>query len=84
MTTMNATQARKNFYKLMEEVNENSTPVTVTNKNGKNIVMIGEDDWNALQETLYLNSIPGMVDSIYASNDENIDDMQTYDPDEEW
>ena len=35
-----------------------------TNAKGKNAVLVGEDDWNAIQETIYLNSVPGMADSL--------------------
>lgn len=64
MTAINATSARKNLYQLIQDVNTNSTPITITNSRGKNAVLLSEDDWNAIQETVYLNSIPGMVDSI--------------------
>lgn len=64
MNAINATQARANLFKLLNYVNENSQPVTLTNAKGKNAVLIGEDDWNAIQQTIYLNSIPGMVDSL--------------------
>ena len=61
MTAINATSARKNLYQLIQDVNTNSTPITITNSRGKNAVLLSEDDWNAIQETVYLNSIPGMV-----------------------
>lgn len=64
MTSINATQARANLFKLLSFVNEHSQPVTLTNAKGKNAVLVGEDDWNAIQETLYLNSIPGMTESL--------------------
>lgn len=64
MNSITATQARANLFKIMTFVNENSQPMTLTNSRGKNVVLIGEDDWNAIQETIYLNSIPGMVDSL--------------------
>lgn len=64
MNAITATQARANLFKIMSFVNENSQPMTLTNNRGKNAVLIGEDDWNAIQETLYLNSIPGMTESL--------------------
>ena len=64
MTSINATQARANLLKVMDLVNETSVPVTLTNNKGKNAVLVGEDDWQAIQETLYLNSIPGMTESL--------------------
>ena len=84
MTAINATSARKNLYQLIQDVNTNSTPITITNSRGKNAILLSEDDWNAIQETVYLNSIPGMVDSILSANGESLEERTVYDPDEEW
>lgn len=64
MTVISATKARDNIYQLIQDVNANSTPITITNTRGKNAVLIGEDDWKSIEETLYLMSIPGMAESI--------------------
>ncbi len=64
MNAINITKARENIYQLLNDVNESGMPVTITNARGKNGVLIGEDDWNAIQETLYLNSVPGMAESL--------------------
>lgn len=64
MTAINATKARENLYQLISDVNANSEPVTITNNRGKNAVLISEEDWKAIQETIYLNSIPGLSESI--------------------
>lgn len=82
MKAINATQARQNLYQLISEVNADSAPITITNSRGKNAVLISEDDWNALQETVYLYSIPGMVESIL--EEEPLEQMKRYDPNEEW
>jgi antitoxin YefM len=63
MTSISATEARKSLYKLVDEVQESHEPVQITGKRG-NAVLVGEDDWRAVQETLFLVSIPGMRDSI--------------------
>ncbi len=63
MTTITATEARKSLYKLLDEVSESHEPVQITGKRG-NAVLIAEDDWRAVQETLYLHSVPGMKESI--------------------
>jgi antitoxin YefM len=63
MTTITATEARRLLYKLMDEVSESHEPVQITGKRG-NAVLVGEDDWRAVQETLHLVSIPGMRESI--------------------
>ena len=64
MNAINATTARANLFKIMALVNESSQPITLTNAKGRNAVLVGEDDWNAIQETIYLNSVPGMADSL--------------------
>lgn len=84
MTAISITQARSNLYKLVADVNANSRPVTITNNRGKNGVLISEDEWNAIQETLYLNSIPGMVESILEAGQEPVSEGTVYDPEEEW
>lgn len=58
--------------------------VTITNNRGKNCVLISEDDWNAIQETLYLNSIPEMAESILEAGKEPVTEGAVYDPAEEW
>ena len=63
MTTVTATEARKLLYKLLDDVADSHEPIQITGKRG-NAVLIGEDDWRAVQETLYLVSIPGMRESI--------------------
>ena len=63
MTAISSTFARKRLYSLIDEVAESSTPIVITGKRA-NAVMVSEADWNAIQETLYLNSIKGMGESI--------------------
>ena len=63
MTAISSTFARKRLYSLIDEVAEISTPVVITGKRA-NAVMVSESDWKAIQETLYLNSINGMGESI--------------------
>lgn len=70
MTSINITKARAKLNQIVSEVNESSQPITITNNRGKNAVLIGEEDWKAIQETLYLNSIPGLSQSILASKEE--------------
>ena len=82
MRAINATTARKNLYQLIAEVN-NSIPITITNSKGQNAVLLSEDDWNAIQETIYLNSVPDLANSILEA-EEPIDKRTVYDPEEEW
>ena len=56
-------QARANIYALMDETSQTHEPILITGKRG-NVVMLSQEDWNAIEETLYLNSIPGMTSSI--------------------
>lgn len=83
MTAINATQARANLFKLLLFVNEQSQPVTLTNAKGKNAVLIGEDDWNAIQETLYLNSIPSTTESLLQGKKTSLEDC-IQEQDVEW
>ena len=78
MTSISITKARANLYQTVSEVNESSQPITITNNRGKNAVLVGEEDWKAIQETLYLNSIPGLSQSILASKEKEISDQPSF------
>lgn len=73
MLAINITNARKELYNLVEDVNLYSEPTLIVSKKG-NAVLISESDWNAIQETIYLNSIPGIVESIKEGMDTAIED----------
>lgn len=64
MGSVSATAARKDLYNLISSVNENCAPVAITNSRGKGAVLVGEDEWAAIEETLYLNGMPGMAESL--------------------
>ena len=78
MTSISITKARAKLNQIVSEVNESSQPITITNNRGKNAVLVGEEDWKAIQETLYLNSIPGMSQSILASKEKEISDQPSF------
>jgi len=63
MKTISVSQARANLYKLLEEAGESHEPLVITGKKG-NAVLVAEEDWKAIQETIFLLSIPGMRESI--------------------
>ena len=63
MTTLSASEARKRLYSLVDEVKESHEPVQIVGKRSS-AVLVSEEDWKAIQETLYLASIPGMRESI--------------------
>ena len=63
MTTLKASKARILFYKLLDQTADSHQPIQITGKR-HNAVLVSEEDWNSIQETLYLLSIPGMRESI--------------------
>lgn len=63
MTILSASEARKRLYKLVDEVKETHQPVQIVGKRGS-AVLVSEEDWKAIEETLYLVSLPGMRESI--------------------
>lgn len=63
MGVLSATEARKRLYALIDEVGQSHEPIQITGKRG-NAVLLSEDDWRSIQETLHLVSIPGMRESI--------------------
>ena len=72
MSTINITNARKDLYNLLENVSIYHDPTLIVGRKG-NAVLISEDDWNAIQETLYLDSIPHMTESIIAGAEEPLE-----------
>ncbi|MBI1294183.1 type II toxin-antitoxin system prevent-host-death family antitoxin [bacterium] len=63
MPTMTVTEARSSLYQLVDNVADSHEPVLITGKRA-NAVLISEDDWRAINETLYLLAVPGMRESI--------------------
>ena len=63
MKTINAGEAEKNLEELLEETATSHEPIQITS-DASNGILIAEEDWRAIQETLYLLSIPGMRESI--------------------
>ena len=72
MKTVTATTARSDLYNLIDATVSDHQPIQITGKRA-NAVLIGEEDWRAIQETLYLVSIPGMRDSILKGMAEPLD-----------
>ena len=67
---MSVSQVRANIYNVMDETAETHEPVLITGKRN-NAVLVSQEDWNAIEETLYLNAIPNMVSSIQESMEES-------------
>lgn len=63
MTTLSVTEARSRLFRLIDEVSTSHQPILITGKRS-NAVLVSEDDWRAIEETIYLLSIPGMRESI--------------------
>lgn len=75
MTTLNATEARSKLYRLIDEAAQSHSPVVITGRRA-NAVLIAEEDWNAINETLYLLSIPGMRKSIREGMESSLDNCE--------
>jgi prevent-host-death family protein len=75
MSVLTASDARSNLYRLIDQANESHEPIIISGKRN-NAVLIAEDDWKALQETLFLISIPGMKESILSGMAEPLETSQ--------
>lgn len=73
MDVINATAARTNLYNLIDQTKEFHEPIMISGKRN-NAVLVSEDDWNSIQETLYLCSIPGMRESILDASKEPLEE----------
>jgi PHD/YefM family antitoxin component YafN of YafNO toxin-antitoxin module len=73
MTTLTATEARKSLYNLVDDVALSHDPIQIVGKR-HSAILISEDDWRSIQETLYLASVPGMRESIKIGLDTPIDE----------
>jgi prevent-host-death family protein len=63
MTDISATEARSKLYRLIDEAAESHKPIFISGKRNS-AVLVGEQDWAAIQETLFLLSVPGMRESL--------------------
>ncbi len=85
MSTINITNARANLFQLVSDVNVGFNPITIVNNKGKNAVLISEEEWKNIEETLYLSSIPGFVENINEiRKNEDWSSAKEFDPNEEW
>ena len=73
MRSITATALRQNIYQTIARVNADCEPILITNSKGKGAVLVGEDEWAAIEETLYLSGIPGMVESLESGKAEPLD-----------
>lgn len=63
MTTITASEARARLYGLLDEAAESHEPIQIRGKR-HSAVLVSEDDWRAIEETLHLVAIPGMAESL--------------------
>ena len=73
MAPITATEARANLYRLIDEAAESHEPLLISGKRNS-VVLVSQDDWTAIQETLFLLSIPGMRESIRQGLAADVDD----------
>ena len=73
MTNVNITKFRKNIYSLVEQTIKYNEPINVSTKDG-NAILISEDDYRSLMETLYIESVPGLKDEIIKGMKEPIEE----------
>ena len=76
MTTLTASKARAKLYKLLDQASSSHEPIQITGKRS-NAVLVSEEDWRSIQETLYLLSVPGMRESIRKGLKEPVDKCRT-------
>lgn len=76
MQILSASEARANLYRLMDQAAESHQPITIAGKR-HDAVLLAAEDWQAIQETLYLLSVPGMRESIKEGMAESIADCST-------
>jgi len=73
MPTLTASEARANLYRLLDEAAESHEPITISGKRNS-AVLVSAEDWSAIQETLFLLSVPGMRESIKAGMAESVEE----------
>jgi len=71
MTTLTASEARANLYRLMDQAAESHQPIRIAGKR-HDAVLLSAEDWSAIQETLFLLAVPGMRESIKAGFSEPV------------
>jgi len=76
MTTLTASEARANLYRLIDQTAKSHEPILISGKRGS-AVLVAEEDWKAIQETLYLLSVPGMRESIKEGRAEPLTESAT-------
>jgi antitoxin YefM len=84
MPTISITDARKNIFALADQSKEAASPILVVNSRGSNFVVISEDDWKDIQETLALAAIPGLGETIQKAKAEDYSKKKPYSENDKW
>ncbi|MBQ8472520.1 MAG: type II toxin-antitoxin system Phd/YefM family antitoxin [Bacilli bacterium] len=84
MEIINITNARQNLFQLISDVNKGFNPINIVNSKGDDAVLISGSDWRDIEETIYLNSIPGYVDSVKEALEEDRSKCSVYKKGEKW
>ena len=84
MEIVNITSARQNLFQLISDVNKGFNPINIVNSKGDDAVLISGSDWRDIEETIYLNSIPGYVDSVNEALKEDRSKCSVYKKGERW
>lgn len=83
MSVTSISSLRKNLFTSIENVVEYNDAITVSTKKG-NAVIVSEEDYNAMMETIFLVSQKGLLNKIKKGEKEDISTMSTFNPNEEW
>lgn len=70
MESINASEVKTNLFRLVEQVNQSHLPLMITSHKG-DAVLLSMNDWKALQETLHLQSLPGLIETIRSVEQDN-------------
>lgn len=85
MNTINIANARKKLFELVLDVNVGYNPIMIINNKGKNAVLLSEDEWKNIEETLYLSKVPSLKGNIkMIRNNENWNADKKFDKNEKW
>lgn len=76
MSTLTASEARAKLYRLIDEAAESHEPIKITGKRNS-AVLISEEDWSSVQETLFLLSVPGMRESLREGMDTPVEELES-------
>ncbi len=72
MYILTASEARANLYRLLDQTSESHQPIIISGKRNS-AVLVSSEDWESIQETLYLLTVPGMRESIQTGMEESVD-----------